>query len=77
MTYDLSSELKMVLKDKNIEAIKSVRDKTGLGLADGKSIINYMVSNKKTPTVFTFQEKQSNIPHCPTCNSSDRKKIDL
>lgn len=28
VTYDLSSELKMVLEDKNIEAIKSVRDKT-------------------------------------------------
>ena len=75
VSYDLTSELNLVLCNRNIEAIKSVRDKTGLGLADGKSIIDYMVSNKKIPTVFTFQEKQSNVPRCPTCNSTNIEKI--
>lgn len=59
VTYDLSSELKMVLKDKNIEAIKSVRDKTGLGLADSKSIIDYMVSKKKRLLFLHF--KRNNL----------------
>lgn len=74
-TYDLSNELNLVLEDRNIEAIKSIRDKTGLGLADGKLVIDYMITNKKVPSIFTFQEKPSNTPHCPTCSSTNIKKI--
>ncbi len=73
--YDLSYELNLVLNNRNIEAIKSVREKTGLGLADGKSIIDYMVENKECPLKLYFEVQESTTPHCPTCKSTDLKKI--
>ncbi len=73
--YDLSYELNLVLSNRNIEAIKSVREKTCLGLADGKSIIDYMVEHKECPLKLYFEVQESNIPHCPTCNSTNLEKI--
>ncbi|MEY8339465.1 zinc-ribbon domain-containing protein [Lachnospiraceae bacterium 62-35] len=76
--YDLSYELELVLDGKNIEAIKSVREKIGLGLADGKSIIDYMSQHNKCPIVMNFNKQQeNNLPKCPTCGSTDIEKISL
>ena len=70
--YDLSYELKLVLSGKNIEAIKSVREKVGLGLADGKSIIDYMSQHHKCPIAMNFnQQREFNFPKCPKCGSTD------
>jgi tRNA(Ile2) C34 agmatinyltransferase TiaS len=69
--YDLSHELELVLSGKNIEAIKSVREKVGLGLADGKSIIDYMSQHNKCPIAMNFNHKhESNLPKCPKCGST-------
>ncbi len=67
--YDFSYELELVLKNKNIEAIKSIREKTGLGLSDGKDIIDYMVKYKECPTVWYLEDP--NKVHCPKCNCTD------
>lgn len=73
--YDFSYELELVLKNKNIEAIKSIREKTGLGLADGKDIIDYMVKYKECPTIWYLSEEEQSKVHCPYCNSTNVKKI--
>ena len=76
IAYDLSNELKLVLEERTIEAIKSLREKTGLGLADSKRIVDNMVSCKKCPSIFNFDEDAtSTIPHCPTCGSTNIEKI--
>lgn len=67
--YDFSYELELVLKNKNIEAIKSIREKTGLGLSDGKDIIDYMVEYKECPTVWYLEDNDK--VHCPKCNCTD------
>ena len=74
--YNLSYELGLALNNKNIEAIKSVREKTGLGLADGKSIVDYMIEHKECPDILHFDIKQTlDIPKCPTCNSTNINRV--
>ena len=74
--YDLSGELNLVLNGNIIGAIKSVREKTGLGLADGKYIVDYMNNQKECPSILNFeQKKETNVPHCPTCGSTNIKPI--
>lgn len=75
--YDLSHELDLVLNDNKIEAIRSLREKTSLGLANGKEIIDYICLNKTIPTIFNFTQPTENIPKCPTCGSPNIKKISL
>lgn len=76
IAYDFTDELSLVLNDRNIEAIKSVRVKTGLGLADGKAIVDYMITNKKVPSALSFRKTaQSSIPKCPTCGSTNIRPI--
>lgn len=76
--YDLSGELNLVLNGNIIGAIKSVREKTGLGLADGKYIVDYMNNHKECPSILNFeQKKETNVPHCPTCGSTNIEKISV
>lgn len=74
--YDLSNELNLVLNGENIKAIKSIREKTGLGLADGKNVVDYMVEHKSCPLNLTYNiEPKANIPKCPYCSSTKLSKI--
>ncbi len=75
--YDLSHELELAISNKKIEAIRSTREKTGLGLADGKALVDYMIINKKCPSNYQKKTKDINMPHCPTCNSTDISPIDV
>ena len=68
--YNLSYELELVLNGKNIEAIKSIREKTGLGLADGKYIADYMNNHKQCPDVLNFKQEKANVLRCPKCGST-------
>ena len=63
--YDFTDELSLVLNDRNIEAIKSVRVKTGLGLSDGKAIVDYMITNKKVLLYHFVKRPSLAFPNAP------------
>jgi len=56
-----------------IEKIKIIREKTNIGL---KEAIDFIDTYKPNDIVSKQQmQKQANIPHCPTCGSTNIQKI--
>ena len=82
--YDLNNELHMSLNGQKIDAIKSIRVKTGLGLANAKELEEYMEANECVPPQeiidkMTKEEKSkiSKLPKCPICGSTNLSKISI
>ncbi len=69
--YDFNSELQLILNGEKIKAIGSIRQKTGLGLSEGKKIADYMEENKIVPTQMMLSQSYNNTPRCPRCGSTN------
>jgi len=59
-----------------------IRRKTPLDPKSSQKLADIILSTKEIPNdfngaidTFKISQSQSNIPHCPTCNSTDIKKI--
>lgn len=68
--YDFNDELLLILSGEKPKAIGMIRNKTGLGLVEGKTIADQMEITKTVPTQMTFTTA-SNQPKCPKCGSTD------
>lgn len=84
VSYDLSNELKMVLENEpKTKIIVNLRNKYGMSLQDAVTMYDILNNTKKIPNEFSCETVQqqlekvklSNIPHCPTCNSTNIEKI--
>lgn len=85
--YNLKDELSMALVNNNdwIKAIGNLRRKTSLTLSDGKELIEIMRNTKSVPKKYEskypledrskYEDKSSNTIKCPTCQSTNVKKI--
>lgn len=82
VSYDLSQELEMINNEINMGlVIRSIREKCNMSLSDAKCLYNFINDTKKVPNKFQCEiitsTNQPNIPKCPTCGSTNIKKISI
>ena len=67
----------LIRTSKVTEAVKRVSEITGIDSISSKALILDIQEdmNKIIPTSSQVEKSQSNIPKCPTCGSTDIKKI--
>lgn len=77
---DLSQELKMINRGINMGlVIRAIREKCSMSLSDAKCLYDVINDTKKIPNEFQCEiialTNQPNTPKCPTCSSTNIKKI--
>lgn len=77
---DLSDLLPLILKDDDmVQTLMKIRQKCDLQLKDAKNLYNIILHDKEVPKEYNcmvdFSLQTSNEPKCPTCNSTNIKKI--
>jgi ribosomal protein L37AE/L43A len=67
----------LISASKTAEAAERVSKITGIDTISAKALILDIQEdmNKIIPTNSTTEQSQINIPHCPTCNSTNIKRI--
>lgn len=77
--YDLTEELQMILNSVGMaNVIRVLRMKCNLSLQDARKLYDIINNTKKIPDNFECELVTSipiNVPMCPTCRSTDLKKI--
>lgn len=72
--YNLTEELQMILSGVGIaNVIRALRMKCNLSLQDAKKLYDIINDTKKIPD--NYDLLPMNIPKCPTCSSTNLKKI--
>lgn len=78
--FDLSDLLPQILKNDNkTQVLIQLRQKCNLQLIDAMNLYNLILQDKKIPKEYNYSintsTQSSNKPKCPTCNSTNIKKI--
>ena len=88
VSYDLSEEFRLITQDDYMQGLRNLRDKCNLELSDTVTLANIIKETKKVPKEYNsdqnseyrkilsqLETSNQNIPKCPTCGSTNIKKI--
>lgn len=88
ISYDLSEEFRLITQDDYMQGLRNLRDKCNLELSDTVTLANIIKETKKVPKEYNSDQNSEyrkilsqletsspNLPKCPTCGSTNIKKI--
>lgn len=85
--HDLSTEFVLLTQSDFMQGLRNLRDKHLLDLSDATTLGNIIKNTKQIPKEYNSSQKEeyknqsntikntNNTPHCPTCNSTNIKRI--